>query len=185
MIIPPSIISSRANMITWGPISSYSSTNIVATSRLSKSAFLSTFFLRIWVTALKRQSRTDIKSSSFSWPLPSLKEVCNQIYWQSLPLCKSSMPVYLYTKPYYHIKEEVHTWLVETSKSVQHDDLGVGLMMEITPKVSDKQFDTLLNLVKRVSNKHYDTLLRKSATNTKTPCGFSWRDSFQISSGLQ
>ena len=40
------------------------------TSRLSKSAFLSTFFLSIWVTVLKRQSRTDISSSSFSWPLP-------------------------------------------------------------------------------------------------------------------
>ena len=48
------------------------------------------------------------------------------------------MPVYLYTKPPYHIEEEVHTGLVETSKPVQHNDLGVGLIIEIIPKVSDK-----------------------------------------------
>ena len=58
---------------TWSPggMIYLKKTRITATSKLSKSAFLSTFFLRIWVTALKRQSRTDIRRSSFSWPLPS------------------------------------------------------------------------------------------------------------------
>ena len=48
------------------------------------------------------------------------------------------MTAYLNAKPHYHIEEEVHTGLVETSKPVQHNDLGVGLIIEIIPKVSDK-----------------------------------------------